>query len=73
MKIICISTKDPEGENFHDGYITIGKVYECSGKRLAFGSRYLIVNDEGVRTSYPSHCFKPLSEIREEKLNLILN
>jgi hypothetical protein len=59
----------PKGHNRPCVYITIGKEYEVI---LSTDNVYLILDDVGDRSTYSADLFKSLVEIRDEKLNLIL-
>jgi hypothetical protein len=62
MKVICIRQDPAES-------ITIGKIYTVSFNL----SYYQIENDRGDLWVYPKDLFKPLDEIREEKINKLLS
>lgn len=61
MMVVCIEKM---------GGLTLGKIYqEVGGGDETF---YTIINDNGEFMIYFKSRFKPLSDIREEKLNQIL-
>ena len=64
MKIKCI--------NNDNGWIalTIGETYEVT--YIYKESDYEIINDNGYSSFYPKRIFKPLSEIRAEKIDKLL-
>lgn len=51
--------------------ITIGKTYDAIKVTLT-GNWYLIINDNGDEDWYSKSSFKPLSEIRNEKIDKLL-
>ena len=63
MKVKCINN----GKEWRD--ITISKTYEVIDINQ-FG--YLIINDCGHKLRYEKECFKTLSEIRNEKIDKLL-
>lgn len=65
MKVVCIRNKYE-----HELLLTIGKVYDVIDERSVLG--YLIVNDEGVTHFYAQELFIYLTELRDEKLNNLL-
>ena len=62
MKVVCRC-------NCNCNYITIGKTYDI----IYEGDQYLIIDDNGIRGYYPKEYFKPLSEIRNEKIERLLD
>ena len=64
MKYQCLNT--------YNGYgITKNNIYDVLDySDLGYVT---IINDFGVRDYYLSERFKPISDIREEKLNILLN
>lgn len=62
MKVVCIKNK-------YELLLTLGKVYDVI-ERSVLG--YLIVNDEGVTNFYAQELFIYLTELRDEKLNNLL-
>lgn len=82
MKYVCINYKAKSHFN-SDKYfcykhcITIGRVYEINIKKIEiFISLYTLEFDDGEKRSITKlmvdQMFKPLSEVREEKINKIL-
>ena len=65
MKVVCIRNKYE-----HELLLTIGKVYDVRDERSELV--YLIVNDEGVKHFYAQELFIYLTELRDEKLNNLL-
>ncbi len=63
MKVVCIKNK-------YELLLTLGKVYDVIDERSVLG--YLIVNDEGVTNFYAQELFIYLTELRDEKLNNLL-
>lgn len=61
MKVVCIYNG-----NY---YITIGKIYDVIDET---NYTYDIINDRGFVFSYEINCFKSASEIRNEKINKLL-
>jgi hypothetical protein len=51
--------------------LTIGKIYDIINYNNDGG--YIIINDNGYEFWYPKSWFKPLFEIRNEKINKLLN
>lgn len=79
MKLICISDKAYPHLNNSDElfnkilrYLTIGNEYESLNYHNWY-DEYLIIDDDGSTGYYPSDNFITQSQIREEKLNKILN
>jgi hypothetical protein len=60
--------------------LTIGKYYsimtpsEDADMNLPFmsGPHYFVTNDSGLTRCYPTYLFKPVAEIREDKLNILI-
>ena len=73
MKVICISTaKWPNNRN-----LTLGKWYEVLDVEFYLDAKskvyaYKIIDDGGMNMSYHSRLFKNVEEVREEKLNQLL-
>jgi hypothetical protein len=68
MKVKCIDNKNLNG-NIVIG-ITIGKIYDVIGQDK-YG--YNIINDDNSKLwNYPEEYFRPLSEIRNDKINKLL-
>jgi hypothetical protein len=77
MRVVCINS-----DNY---YLTLGKIYEIEnitdwkyiGSVTRYGKTYLtnhwIVNDKGKRHTIETHLFKPLDELRLEKLDILLS
>jgi hypothetical protein len=61
MKIKCITNINT---------LTIGKIYDIINYNNDGG--YIIINDNGYEFWYPKEWFKPLSEIRNEKIDKLL-
>jgi hypothetical protein len=64
MKIVCINNKGWSS-------LTLGKTYDVIGINMF--SEYIIINDISEEYSYIKERFKLLSEIRNEKINKLLN
>ena len=62
MKVKCLN-------NGYSDNLTIGKTYEVINKFICY---YDIVNDKNIVFEYPLKWFKPLSEIRNEKIDKLL-
>ena len=62
MKVECIN----KGDNI---YLTIGKTYDINNYN---DKCYKIINDNNKDWYYSKEYFKPLSEIRNEKINKLL-
>jgi hypothetical protein len=63
MKVKCINNDD------YSYYLTIGKIYDV----IYFNSiGYKIFNDVDYSGLYPKKLFKSLSEIRNEKIDKLL-
>jgi hypothetical protein len=68
MKVKCIDNTNPYGVKYIN--ITIGKIYNVFKKDPHY---YWIMNDGNCdEISYPKKCFKLLSEIRNEKIDKLL-
>lgn len=67
MKVLCI-----DNDNMSDK-LTVGKIYQkLSDVELGSVEFYQVVDDNGAQGGFYINRFKPLSDIREEKLNQIL-
>ena len=67
MKVVCID--DNDGYN----YLTIGKTYDVineDGGEYDYG--YYIIDDNNIKDWYGEYMFKPISEIRNDKINKLL-
>ena len=64
MKIKCI-------KNYGYNRLTINKIYEVI--RIYQDEDYEIIDDNGVENWYHKEWFKPLSELRNEKIDKLLN
>ena len=80
MELICVNTVEKlglTGEN--DSYVThadltIGKIYICNGTYVSFrGKSYQITNDSGSTSYYKEEFFKTKEDLRDEKIDEILN
>ena len=66
MKVKCINNK----QGFWSTRIAIGKIYEVIGEDER---RYTIINEKGnIDWFYPKDWFRLLSDIRNEKINKLL-
>ena len=63
MKIVCINNENCEDE------LTIGKSYDV----IFEGYNYMIINDNGYKWWCIRSWFKSLLEIRNEKINKLLD
>jgi hypothetical protein len=63
MKVVCIYN-----ENF-ESYLTIDKSYDVIEERSL---NYKIIDNDGDEFWYFAEWFKPLSEMRNEKINKLL-
>jgi hypothetical protein len=76
MKLVCINNKIKEGVVSPHEHITEGKVYEMiSNKAIHIPSGIHMVNiisDNGKEVSLRMDRFKPLDEVRLEKLDELL-
>jgi hypothetical protein len=63
MKVKCIKNKRITN------WLTIGKTYELIIQNKLF---YQIIDNTGDRRYYPKEYFKPLSEIRNERIDKLL-
>ena len=64
MKVKCIN-------NENDGYcLTINKIYDVI--HIYYDGDYDIINDNSFEWNYPKEFFRPLSEIRNEKIDKLL-
>jgi hypothetical protein len=64
MKVKCIDS--------NGGWLTIGKIYEVLEIDEKASGFYWMMNNYGKRDWYFKDRFKPLSEIRIEKINKLL-
>jgi hypothetical protein len=64
MKVVCI---DNDNDWF---YLTIGKVYEVI---IVSDFGYILINDISIKCNYRKEYFKTLSEIRNEKIDKLLD
>lgn len=68
MKVVCIDTLAPNSEN-----ITEGKVYEILSQHKFIGFFYVnIIGNNGREITLSKDRFRPLDEIRLEKIEEIL-
>jgi hypothetical protein len=67
MRLVCIS----KGNDYN---LTIGKIYDnyISEMKMVINHVY-IIDDSGLDSYYPMVNFKLLDEVREERINIILN
>ena len=73
MKVICINNRYQGGiTNEYDNYLllTVGKTYDVIDERSIMG--YLLRNDEGESHFYDTDHFRLLSEVRDEKIDKLL-
>lgn len=63
MKIICINEDNWRG-------LIIDKVYDAIGYDDDW---YVIIDANNIKCKYLKEWFKPLSEVRNEKINKIIN
>jgi hypothetical protein len=63
MKVKCIN-------NNYWKYLTIGKTYDVI--HINYNGDYIIMDDDNDKLWYPKEFFKPLSEIRNEKIDKLL-
>ena len=61
MKIKCINNNGWE-------YLTVDKTYEV----IEDDNWYWIINDKGIEDWYPKELFKTLAEMRNDKINKLL-
>ena len=67
MKVVCI------GRKYHEDCLTIGKTYEVIREDISYNyAWYYIINDAFIEYWYQTEYFKPLFEIRAEKINKLL-
>ena len=64
MKIKCINNYGCEY------FLTIGKTYDVIKETMM---SYVIIDDRNERWYYPMEYFKPLSEIRNDKIERLLD
>jgi hypothetical protein len=69
-KIVCIDTRTDYVNEFYEN-ITFGKVYDA--EEQFYVNSYRITNDVGKIWSYPMKWFKSLAQLREERINQILD
>ena len=50
--------------------LAIGKIYDVID--IAYNGNYIIIDDDNDKWIYPKSWFKPLSEIRNEKIDKLL-
>lgn len=86
MKVVCINNNySEEGliidevyvvlhESYYEEGLTIGKIYETVKYKYVenIDKWYRLINDYNYIKHYPKKWFKPLSEIRNDKINKIL-
>jgi hypothetical protein len=63
MKVVCVDNKNGYG-------LIIGKTYEVI-KEDKYG--YYIIDEYGTKGYYIKILFKPISEIRNEKIDILLD
>lgn len=64
MKVKCIKN------DCWNNYLTIGKIYDVI--RISELGNYLIINEYGFENWVNKELFKPLSEYRNEKIDMLL-
>jgi Na+-transporting NADH:ubiquinone oxidoreductase subunit NqrA len=69
VKVICVTTTFKNNPKIGYSYLTEGKVYTAI--RYEEDS-IIIIDDDGDRASFTSYNLKKLSEIRQDKLNKLL-
>ena len=64
----------------NDGYfdtvgLSVGKIYESCQQKSIYSNReyYILTNDLGIRYSYDKTLFKTLDEVRNERIDTLLN
>ena len=67
MKVKCINIKYDRYN--YKSYLTIGKTYNVIREDDYW---YWTIDDDGDERGYPKEWFKPLSEIRNETINKLL-
>jgi hypothetical protein len=74
MRVVCVNNGEMDGAMDSSVNLTVGKVYKALGDNVSTSDHvFNIINDLGKRGSYYHRRFKLLEEIRENKLNEILN
>ncbi len=71
MKVICIDNRYndmPQEDN--ELLLTVGKTYDVIDDIASLG--LVITNDEGVNHFYARELFKLLTEVRDEKIDKLL-
>ena len=64
MKVVCVYNK------YYEKHLTISKTYGVI--RIGKLGNYIIIDEKGKEDWYPMEYFKPLSEIRNEKIERLL-
>lgn len=75
MKVVCIDNSKGAYRNYEYKWnsLTVGKIYSVTKTITnALDVCYLIIDDDGDDLYYFSRHFKPLEEVRQEKLDQIL-
>lgn len=63
--VVCISLKKPYGLGEDYIHLTVGKTYDT---HIYSDRHYLLTDDNLEEALYLKTCFKPLEDIRKEKL-----
>lgn len=72
-KVVCINNIANKNENY-TMCLTLGKIYDVIEKERHYDfTAYKILDDKGYMRSYFSKYFKKISDIRNEKIDNILN
>jgi hypothetical protein len=73
MRVVCVNNGEMDGAMDSFVNLTIGKVYKALGDNVSTSDHvFNIINDLGKRGSYYHKRFLLLEEVRERKLNTIL-
>ena len=66
MKAVCIKIEENQNYEF---FLTVGKVYEYTPDVDILDPLYFyVLDDSGKWSWYPKFQFKPIEEVREDKL-----
>ena len=77
MKCICIKNiwidRIDNSQFVYKIDFTIGNIYDILPHEFEETDKYWIRNDRGSLQLLPKFCFMTLEELRDEKLNILLN
>ncbi len=76
MKVVLLNNNHPYYKLDSTSSLTVGRIYDVIYNSVPvgiIGDHYLIKNDYGVEAYFKRSFFKLLSEVRGDKISLLLN